>query len=303
MGSEEIVASTRAVGQRLDRFVCEHEPALGRAAVRRMIEAGEVVVNGRRAAAGQRLHAGDRIGLPRRGATPAAVPDHGAKLVIAYEDAFLVAADKPAGMPAHPLRPGERGTLASALVARYPEMAQIGYSPREPGIVHRLDTETSGLMLAARDAETFTALRAALRSGALDKRYLALCAGQGPALGVHEAFLAARGARVQMRAEAFGDAQRVRTQVLSVRAQGGHALVELRVDHARRHQIRAHLALLGFPLVGDARYGGPELAGLSRRHFLHASALHFTHPRTQQPISIYAPLPEELAAALSRVTD
>src|SRR5262249_40298426 len=152
---------------------------------------------------GQRLHAGDRVGLSARGTSLAAVaePDAGGALAIAYEDEFFVAADKPAGMPAHPLRPGERGTLASALLGRYPEMAGVGYSAREPGILHRLDTETSGLMLAARDAGSFAALRAALTAHGIDKRYQALCEAPGPKPGVYEAYLAAKGARVQVRGE------------------------------------------------------------------------------------------------------
>jgi 23S rRNA pseudouridine1911/1915/1917 synthase len=300
MSGEQIVTGPQAEGQRLDRFVCERNPKLGRAAARRLIEAGVVRVNERQATPGQRLRAGDRIALGDVPASAAAVPDPSQPLAVMYEDAWLVAVDKPAGMPSHPLRPGERATLASALLARYPEMAEVGYSPREPGIVHRLDTDTSGLILAARDQETFAELRSQLEQGAIDKRYLALCAGALAAPAVHEAWLSARGAKVTAREAPFAGAQPVRTELLDARAIGAWSLVTVRVQHARRHQIRAHLALLSRPIAGDARYGGPALAGLDR-HFLHASELHFRHPQTQQPLSISAPLPAELQRVLERI--
>jgi 23S rRNA pseudouridine1911/1915/1917 synthase len=300
MTAEQIVAGLGAEGQRLDRFLCERSASLGRAAARRLIEAGMVRVNDRKAAPGSRLHAGDRIELRDVPASAAAVAEPSQPLVVAYEDAWLVAVDKPAGTPSHPLRPGELGTLASALVARYPEMAAVGYSPREPGLVHRLDTDTSGLILVARDRETFDALRAQLEQGAIDKRYVALCWGAPAAPAVHEAWLSARGPKVTVRESAFASALRVQTELLDARAIGPWSLVTLRVQHARRHQIRAHLALLAHPIAGDALYGGPALPGLGR-HFLHASELCVRHPRTQAQLSIRAPLPAELQMALERI--
>jgi len=206
--------------------------------------------------------------------------------------------DKPAGMASHPLRPGERGTLASGLLARYPEMAGVGYSPREPGIAHRLDRDTSGLLLAARDAETFGALQAELERGAIDKRYVALCVGELSAPAVHEAWLSARGRRVTVREHAFGTARAIRTEVLAAEPRAAFSLVTLRVSLARRHQIRAHLAALGHPIAGDTLYGGPALPGL-KRHFLHASALRFEHPQSQQPLELDAPMPDDLTAVLA----
>jgi 23S rRNA pseudouridine1911/1915/1917 synthase len=295
-------AGVDADGQRLDRFVCTQVPALGRASARRAIEAGDVRVNGRRAVPGQRLRAGDVVELALAlgpGASPsAALPDPDAPLCVVYEDAFLVCADKPAGMPAHPLAPGERGTLASALLGRYPELAQVGYSTREPGIVHRLDTGTSGLMLAARDRDTFEALRGQLQCGAIDKRYLALCAGTPAAPVEHEAWLSARGRRVSVRPSPFAGAERVRTELLSAQRARDFTLACVRVHVARRHQIRAHLAALGHAIAGDELYGGRALPGLTR-HFLHASELHLPHPRTGAALSITSPLPADLQAVLA----
>lgn len=291
-----MVAGDEAEGQRLDRFLCDRARGLGRAGARRVIEAGLVRVNGRSAAPGQRLHAGDNVQVEELPDSNAAQPDASVALRVLHEDRWLVVVDKPAGMPSHPLRPGERATLASGLAARYPEMASVGYSAREPGIVHRLDTNTSGLVLAARDAETFSALRALLERGGIDKRYLALCAGHVQAPSVLEGWLSAQGKHVTLRAEPFASARRVTSEVLSAQMIGRFCLCELRVHVARRHQIRAQLAAIGHAIAGDAAYGGEALPGLAR-HFLHASALRLPHPHSGAELEVHAELPEELRAA------
>jgi 23S rRNA pseudouridine1911/1915/1917 synthase len=153
-------------------------------------------------------------------------------------------------------------------------------------------------MLAARDADAFAALRAQLERGEIDKRYLALCAGCPAAPAMHEAWLSARGRRVSVRAAPFASARRIRTELLDAQPAGDHALVSVRVHVARRHQVRAHLAALGHPIAGDSVYGGETLPGLAR-HFLHASELHFTHPRTAERVSVQAPLPAELQSVLT----
>jgi 23S rRNA pseudouridine1911/1915/1917 synthase len=297
-----MVAGDEAEGQRLDRFLCDRAPTLGRAGARRVIGAGMVRVNGRLAVPGQRLHAGDRVELAALPDSNAAQPDPAVALRVVHEDAWLVIVDKAAGVPTHPLRPGELGTLASGLLARYPEMADVGYSRREPGIVHRLDTQTSGLVLAARDAETFAALRALLESGAIDKRYVALCAGALQAPALLEGWLSAQGKHVSVREQPFASARRVQTELLSAQAVGAFSLVEVRVHVARRHQIRAQLAALGHPIVGDQAYGGAPWPGLAR-HFLHASELRFAHPHGGRELSARAELPEELGALLASVRD
>jgi len=302
MNRSHKLAATDQAGQRLDRFLCDRE-RLSRANARRLIGAGHVRVNGRRAPAGQRLVAGDEVSV----AEEAAVSDLTARqpepaLEICYEDAWMVVAAKPAGVPSHPLRPGESGTVATALVARYPEMAGVGYSAREPGIVHRLDTDTSGLILAARNLSTFGALRGQLERGEIDKRYLALCRGRPAVPSVHHAWLSARGRRVGLRDHPFDDAQSVSTELLGAEDHGTHCLVEVRVHLARRHQVRAHLAALGYPLAGDALYGGEDLPGL-RGHFLHASQLMLAHPRTGAALVVRAELPADRRAILQRISE
>jgi 23S rRNA pseudouridine1911/1915/1917 synthase len=303
--TRDLIVEPAAEGMRLDVFLRDHLEGLGRAAIRRLVDDGRVSIEGRSASGSDRVRAGERVTL-RGELSAAAQPDPDAPLSLVYEDSSCVVANKPAGMATHPLAPGELGTLASALLARFPEMANFGYSAREPGIVHRLDTDTSGLVIAARNKRAFDALRAQLEAGAIDKRYLALCQGvpDGQLIGVPlRAALVARGARVHVQLDealAHVEAQPITTElvrVLSTHAGGTLALIEARAHRARRHQVRAHLAALGHPIAGDALYGGPPVPAL-QRHFLHASALAFKHPESGAQLQLQVELPSELRAVL-----
>jgi 23S rRNA pseudouridine1911/1915/1917 synthase len=168
--------------------------------------------------------------------------------------------------------------LAGALVARYPEMRNVGYSKREPGILHRLDTDTSGVMLAARDQKTFDALRRQLQAGEIEKRYLARCQGTVPAPLVIQTPIA-NDPHDRRKVRACTDpreikrlqAQAARTEVLRSTPAPQGSLVEVRANNARRHQIRAHLASIGHPLLGDPLYGGRTLE--RKGHLLHAASI------------------------------
>lgn len=304
--SVELQVVEEDAGSRLDVVLVRRVEGMSRAKARRMIEDGMVRVNGRRARKGVRLAAGDRVELEEM-PTPAdfpAVPDPTLPLVVRYEDAHLVIVDKPAGLPTHPLRPDERKTLASALLARYPEMANVGYAQREPGILHRLDNDTSGLVVAARSARAFDALRAILATGAMDKRYAALVAGKVEPM-VIDAPIAPHPSDPR-RVHACLDpldrrrakARPAETEILRSDPVGAsHSLLEVRASVAVRHQIRAHLAAIGHPLVGDWLYGGPAFPSLER-HFLHASRLRFEHPIEREQLDVGSPLPDELTAVL-----
>lgn len=308
--SVELSVVEEDAGTRLDVLLVRRVEGMSRAKARRMIEDGGVRVNGRRARKGARVASGDHVHLdekPQPADFPAAA-DPDVPLSIVYEDAHLVIADKRAGVPAHPLRPDERGTLAGALIARYPEMAHVGYAQREPGILHRLDNETSGLLIAARSARTFDALRAMLTNARIDKRYLALVVGS-PRVSTIDAPIATHPSdprRVHACVDPL-DRRRPKARPASteiVRAErvgSGHALLEVRASVAVRHQIRAHLAAVGHPLVGDWLYGGPSVEGL-QRHFLHASRIVFDHPIDREVrVDVSAALPEELTAILRRL--
>ncbi|HRI67363.1 MAG TPA: pseudouridine synthase, partial [Polyangium sp.] len=176
----KIVVAEEQAGVRLDKLLLQAVPALGRAGAKRLFEGGKVRVHdagaerGHRVAKGDVAKAGDvvSIDVAPEAQNSAAVPDPSVSLTVVFETDKVLILDKPAGQPSAPLEPGEMGTLANALVARYPECATIGFSPREPGLCHRLDTETSGLVMAARTKEAFDVLTKAIKEERIDKRYL-----------------------------------------------------------------------------------------------------------------------------------
>jgi 23S rRNA pseudouridine1911/1915/1917 synthase len=274
----ELEIEGEEAGERLDVFLARRIPELSRARAKVLIETGEVRVDGRRVKKSYALAAGDRVTLenPPSPADFHAAPDSSLALEVLLETDSYVVVDKQAGVPSHPLREGELGTLAGALVARYPEMRGVGYRKREPGILHRLDSGTSGLMLAARNQQTFDQLRRMLRAGEIEKKYLARCVGVVPAPMVIDTPIATdprdrRKVRVctdPREVKRLG-AQSARTEVLSSTPAEHGSLVELRANNARRHQIRVHLASIGHPLLGDSLYGGPPLD----HHLLHATSL------------------------------
>lgn len=304
-GPIELVVEADEAGLRLDVILVRRLPSLSRARAKVLLEAGEVRLNGRRCRKGARVAAGDKVALEHEPQPSefAALPDPDLVLPIVHEDDWIVVVDKPAGVPSHPLRAHEVGTVASALVARYPDMAGVGWRPREPGILHRLDTGTSGLMLAARDDMTFATLLRALREGDIEKRYIALVHGI-PTVQVIDLPIAPHPSdprRVRtgiLRGDHVNRGERAaRTEILKVSRLAGTseaiAEIEVRAGAAARHQVRAHLASLGHPLVGDVLYGARPLAGLDR-HVLHASRIALLHPGTNQSMAWASPLPEAL---------
>lgn len=287
MSAFELEVEGDDAGERLDIVLARRVPGLSRGRVKALFEAGEVRVNRRRAKKSDLVAAGDRVTLESLpGPTDFyATPDPALDIDVILEREGYVVVDKPAGVPSHPLREGEIGTVAGALVARYPEMRGVGYSDREPGILHRLDNDTSGLMLAARDQQTFDALRQQLQAGKIEKRYIARCVGIVTAPQVIDALIASdphdrRKVRVCYDAREVKRlrAQPARTEVLRSELDTDGSRVEVRANNARRHQVRVHLASIGHPLLGDTLYGGPTLPDVDR-HLLRASYLSFTDPQ------------------------
>jgi len=295
-----VVALTLTVGSgpaRLDTFLHRALPEMSRRLVRRLIVEGAVRLNGRPAAKGSRVVPGDQVTLPAL--PPAIAPEPGLALPVLYEDDALVALDKPGGMPGHALDPRQRGTAAAFLLAHYPEMAGVG-DPLAPGLVHRLDSGTSGLLVAARTRAAHRALRAALRAHAVEKRYLAWVAGDASALA---------GARIPLPlahdpsdrrrmvpATAGARAWPAETRVRVVRAGRERSLVEATILTGVTHQVRVHLAARGHPLLGDVLYGGAPAGLPPGRHALHAVRMTLPHPADGRPLTLSAPLPADLAA-------
>jgi 23S rRNA pseudouridine1911/1915/1917 synthase len=231
---------------------------------------------------------------------PALLPEADLAVPVVYVDTHLVALDKPGGLRGHALDPRQRGTVAAFVLARWPETAAIG-DPLAPGFVHRLDTGTSGLLLVARTAAAFAALRAAFRSRAIEKTYLAVVAGSPPPRAHLETPLAhdPRDRRRMAPARGGGRAWPAVTDVETLAVHGGRALVRTRMRTGVTHQIRAHLALLGHPVLGDALYGGPPAPLAPGRHALHAAELVLPHPTRGLTLRLASPLPAELERLLA----
>ncbi len=298
----EKVVPEGAGADRLDRVVAQLFGISRRRAMDWVAE-GRVKIDGLRAPKGQPVKPGARISVTLPPAD-APVPQPELPLGIVHADAHLVVADKPAGMPSHPLKPGETGTAANALVGRFPELASVGTSAREGGLVHRLDTDTSGLLLAARTNEAHAALRAQFAGRTIEKGYLALAWGELHAPGEIALPLAhdphdprkVRAASDPEWGELHG-ARPALTRYKPLERRAGFTLLEVEIPTGVLHQIRAHLAFLGHPLAGDSLYNGPDVPGLSR-HFLHAAKLAFTHPDGSRA-QYESPLPPDLAKAFA----
>lgn len=302
-GGRTFRVEAEAAGERLDRFLLRSCPELGRRAAALVIERGDVRVDGRRARKGQRLLAGQSVSVAELALAP---PEPEAPLVVRLERDDLVVVDKPAGQPSAPLLPGEPGSLAGALLARYPEMAGVGWRAREPGLLHRLDTRTSGLVLAARSAGAFEVLREALRSHGLAKRYLALVDGARlpDAIDIDLPLAMAPGGSGRVTVAppsariAGGPVSRLRT----LERRGRLALVEVAASRAFRHQVRVHLAASGWPILGDREYGGPLCELLPHRHALHASHVAWAGDARVPAFAVDSSLPADLLAVFTGVS-
>ena len=256
-------------------------PGVSRRQAAALVAAKAVRVDGRVAAKGATLAAGQVVEVLVPPESAAARPDDACPLAILCEDDALVAVAKPAGVHSAPLRAADRGTVAQALLARWPQMAGVGFSPREPGLCHRLDFWTSGVLLAAKSPAAFAAVRRAFVDHRVRKEYLALVAGAPPAQWRTEAPIAhpaRRAAKVRTTAAHGRGVVEAATEFTRLRQADGFALVRARCATGAMHQVRAHAAHAGFPLLGDELYGGPpEPDG---RFWLHAAVLELPHPQS-----------------------
>jgi 23S rRNA pseudouridine1911/1915/1917 synthase len=294
----ELTASEADAGARLDAFLAQ---SLGsRARAQRLIEAGAVLVDGAAVPKRHRVSAGELVVVDEDAdRPPAADPSEGADFAVAFEDEHLIVVDKPAGVVVHPARGHWHGTLAQALEGR----AAGGSDAFRAGIVHRLDRDTSGLLVVAKSDAVHTALKDALAAREITREYLALVEGRPPARsGTIDAPIG-RDRRVRPRhSPDTDDARAAVTHFTLERALPNATLLRVRLQTGRTHQIRVHLREIGHPVCGDPEYGTVGLYGLQRQ-FLHAEHLAFTHPVTGAAIDLRSPLPADLAAALERAAE
>jgi 23S rRNA pseudouridine1911/1915/1917 synthase len=295
-------------GERLDHYLVRLGFARSRRAAREMLELGLVRLNGRPGTKGQLVTADDRVEVTASSALPALVPDPEVKLEIIFRDPSAVVVSKPAPMPCHPLRPGERGTVMNGVVAVFPDVATVGDNPREGGLVHRLDNGTSGALLVACTSDSFSQLREAIRSGRVHRTYQALVSGKLKESLKLEVPLAhdprnprkivavadRTAARAALRARAAV------TSVETIRTVGRFTLAAITPQTGLRHQIRVHLAHAGYPIVGDTLYGGPSVSTLAAgRFWLHLCELEFRSP-SSGPVRVRSPLPRDLEDVLKQ---
>jgi 23S rRNA pseudouridine1911/1915/1917 synthase len=283
-----------AEGTRLDRFLAE--PVGSRAQAQRLIDARRVLVDGRVRPKRHAVKMGELIEVRADDVWSTEGTDaEPAPYTVAYEDASLLVVDKPAGVVVHPARGHQTGTLAQALVERG---AGGGEDPWRAGIVHRLDRDTSGLLVVAKSDEIHRALKALLAARKLTREYLALVEGRPDARsGTIEAPIGRHRRERLLMSIDTDDPREARTHFELEQALPRASLLRVTLETGRTHQIRVHMAAIGHPVCGDRQYGHSGLYGLERQ-FLHAARLAFDHPVTGVPVNVESPLPADLAAAL-----
>ena len=266
--------------------------AISRRRAAALLESGAVRAGKRRIKKGDRLEADTALTIT--GAVSLEVVPEDIPLDVLVADPHLVAINKPAGIPSHPLRPGETGTLANRLVARFPECRDASDDVREAGLAHRLDRGTSGVIVAARSRAVWESLRAQFSGGRVEKQYLAVVAGDAPAGRCSERLKTARGLAVI--APFDPDALAASTEWIPERSGGGFTLLRCTARTGRTHQVRAHLAHAGHPIAGDAAYGGPPAPIDWPEQMLHAARVTLAHPISGDELVVEAPAPPAWAA-------
>lgn len=306
----ELTMPAALAGRRLDQALAELLPEYSRSRLKEWIEAGAVRVDGRAARPRDRLAGTECVVLDATLPARVAVLPQAIELDVVHEDADLIVVNKPAGLVVHPGAGNPDRTLVNALLAREPGLAAL---PRA-GIVHRLDKDTSGLLLVARTLEVHTALVRMLQVRDVHREYQAVCSGVMTAGGTVEAAIG-RHRRDRLRMAVRSDGRTAVTHYRVIHRYRAHTHLRVQLETGRTHQIRVHLAHIGFPIVGDPVYGrrlavpagasaalAAVLRGLARQA-LHAARLEFVHPRTGARLAIEAPLPQDLGALLQALDE
>ena len=296
-----LVSELEGAGLRIDSYLADHLQDVSRARVQRLITGGDVRVDGRPVKASRRLVAGEKvvIHLPRERREKPQPED--ISLEILHDDQDIILVDKPSGVVVHPGAGRRTQTLVNALLYRFPDLA--GQEPEDrPGIVHRLDKETSGVMVVARSPRAMNDLQRQFKNREVDKRYLGLVWGKIRHAEGRLSWPIGRHARQRDRISIRTNKPReAETHYRLLQAYRDFAYLEIHPLTGRTHQIRVHMAAAGHPLVGDGRYGRRGGKGPSPRLFLHAATLKFRHPGSGETLEFSSPLPPDLQAVLDGI--
>jgi 23S rRNA pseudouridine1911/1915/1917 synthase len=310
-----VQVSAEAAGERLDAFIATAIADLSRSRAVQLIADGQVRLNGQAARKSERVEAGDVVEVQVPPPTSSEVAPEAIPLEILYEDGDLVVLAKPAGLVVHPA-PGHRsGTLVNALLHHIDDLSGIG-GVKRPGIVHRLDKDTSGLMIVAKHDQAHRSLASALKRREIRRIYLAACWGHLSADRLSVDAPVGRSSRDRKRMAVREGGRPALTHFERIARWPAADLVRAQLETGRTHQIRVHLAHIGHPVVGDPVYGTAGARGISGRdrawaaelerrvprQFLHAQRLDLVHPRTREPMTFESPPPPDLAAVLAWVT-
>jgi 23S rRNA pseudouridine1911/1915/1917 synthase len=284
-----------AAGERLDRFLASLDEVGSRGAAERLLQSDRVLVDGRALGKSHRLAGGEEVAFEPDAPYTPELEQEPMDLRIAYEDEHLLVVDKPAGVVVHPAPGHGTGTLVHGLLA----YDVAGGDAERPGIVHRLDRDTSGLMVVARSAEAHRRLQRLVRNRDLERHYTALVVGRPRSRSGRIEAAIGRDRRDPLKHSLDTETPRPAvTHFDVVELLPGYALLGVRLETGRTHQIRVHLAAIDLPVAGDPMYGRPRELGL-KRQFLHASRLAFTHPFTGERLDVESELPDDLATALA----
>ena len=309
-GPLALTVDADAAGSRLDQFLVAHAKELTRSRLKQLIDDAQVLVNGAPAKPARKLKAGDAVVLNVPAPRPTRAEAEDLPFEVLYEDADLLALCKPAGMVVHPASGNYSGTLVNALLHKVKDLQGIGGELR-PGLVHRLDRETSGCMVVAKNEPTLNALQASFKKRDVDKRYIAICHGAPPPTGTWDT---AYGRHLRDRkrfTSKLSAGKRAVTHWTVTERFDGASLAEVKLETGRTHQIRVHFSDHGFPLLHDGLYGGTkreaklppgrlrDAAEAIGRQALHAAVLEFPHPRTGKRIRVTAELPDDFQRALT----
>ena len=281
--------------ERLDLFLARQDTGLTRSQAQRLTEEGYVLLNGAIPKSSRRLRAGDRVYLVVPPPRPVELPAQAMPLNILYQDGDLLVVDKPAGLTVHPSPGHPSHTLVNALLALCPDLKGIGGEIR-PGIVHRLDKDTSGLMVVAKSAAAHVNISRQIKDRTISKGYMALAGGRvQPEEGIIDAPIG-RDPRNRKRMAVVEGGRAASTSYKVLTHVGEHSYIEVSPKTGRTHQIRVHFASIGHPLLGDVLYG--KKSPVLGRQFLHAHLLGFRHPTTDKYLEITSPLPTDLRSAM-----